>query len=341
MKAALLTKLNSPLEVRDIGWGPPDFGQVAVRVISAGICGAQLQEIRGEKGGPLPHTMGHEGCGVVQQIGNGVTTVKVGDKVCMHWRKGNGIESDFPTFSIYDEKTSEQVIRTTGKCTTWGEWAVVSENRVTAVPPETPSDLCVLLGCSLSTALATIENEAGLRFGQSVLVVGTGGLGSNLIRAARFANAGHITACDCHESKRALALALGADDFTTDISKSKGKYDCVIDTTGNPNAMRDAFAKLAPSGKAIMIGQPKPGASLELTDAKHFFDGDGKTLLATQGGRFNPSEGVRRYVALYQSGALKLDGLITHRIDLADINEAIALVTAGEAGRIVINMPTP
>lgn len=337
MLAALLTSINSPLELADIGFCGPGFGQVRVRMLCAGICGAQLQEIRGEKGGPLPHTMGHEGCGIVMAVGPGVTHVAEGDKVVLHWRPGAGIESEHPLFLTGNDSP----LYTTGKCTTWAEVVVVSENRCTRVHPDTPPELGALLGCSLSTALATIEREAAVRFGSKVLVVGVGGLGAALIRAAKFAQAGRVDACDCAPGKDALARALGADHFTDNVQTLTLGYDTVIDTTGHPDTLGHAIRRTAPSGRTILIGQPRPGAIVPLLDARHLFEGEGKTILATQGGGHRPHLDIPRYVRLWQSGALKLDGLVTHRLPLAEVNRALELVRHGEAGRVVLEIALP
>src|SRR3989344_2931247 len=164
MKAAVLEHINGPLVVAEVGLTPLTRGQVLVRVLMSGICGSQLQEIAGYKGNAkfVPHLMGHE-------VAEGVTTVKVGDKVVMHWRKGEGIEADFPAY-LYKGKE----IRS-GKVTTFSEYSIVSENRVTAVPHDTPNEICALLGCSLSTALGTVNNEAQLQSGETVMIIGAGG----------------------------------------------------------------------------------------------------------------------------------------------------------------------
>jgi len=152
MKAAILKELNAPLSIENIGLTELQVGQVQVRVLVSGICGSQLHEINGNKGNGkfLPHLMGHEGCGIVEDIGPGVTTVKVGDKVVMHWRPGAGIESAFPQYMLGDTTFSS------GKVNTLSQWSIVSENRLTTVPSETPNDLAALLGCSLTTALGII-----------------------------------------------------------------------------------------------------------------------------------------------------------------------------------------
>jgi len=331
MKAAILTELNKPLRIADVQTTRLEYGQVLVKVLASGICGAQLQEIRGEKGGPLPHLMGHEGCGVVVDVGEGVANVKPHQRVVMHWRQGAGAESPFPKY-IYEGSTI-----TSGRVTTFSEYSVCSENRLTPVPDDTPEELCALLGCGLSTALGTIENEANLLMGESVLIIGCGGLGINLIRAARMRLAGHIAATDVYDEKKKLAIEIGADSFyNTSTGQIKEKFDVIIDTAGNGYGMQSAVTNLAPSGRYIMVGQPKPGEMVPLINARHLFEGNGKTIKATQGGMFNPTSDVPRYVKLWESGQLNLSGIITHRTNLDGINAAIDLVRKGMAGRILI-----
>jgi S-(hydroxymethyl)glutathione dehydrogenase/alcohol dehydrogenase len=345
-RAAILTRLDNPLKVADVGLLPLQYGQVRVRILASGICGAQLAEIRGDKGngGHLPHLLGHEGCGIVEEIGPAVTRVAVGDKVVMHWRKGDGIESDFPRY-IYDGNTI-----TSGKVVTFATEAVASENRTTKVEPDTPRELCALLGCGLSTALGTIENEAELKFGESILIVGVGGLGANLILAASLRGAGVIAATDCERGKMALAGNMGAHyfwapppdshySFVPGITDIPGSYDVIIDSAGMGDSMADTLPKLKSGGRYVMVGQQRPGVDVAIRNAKHMFDGEGKSIRATQGGMFNPTRDVPRYVQLFKNGLLKLDQLITHRIALDDINSGIDLVRKGQAGRVLIEMP--
>lgn len=343
MKAAVLTTLNAPLEVLRVEHQRADdldFGQVLVRLLASGICGAQLQEIRGEKGGPVPHLLGHEGCGMVEAVGPGVSRVKAGDKVVLHWRKAAGIESSLPAYKIRGEW------RPSGRVTTFSERAVVSENRVTPIPADTPRELAALLGCGLSTALGTVERDAGLKMGESLLIVGLGGLGVNVLRAARLAHASPIVCVDIHESKRAVAEAMGAEFISRDESLRAGLErvgcacgcDVVIDTAGTAESIGRTLPFVAPSGRFVMIGQPKPGASVAMTDARHFFDGEGKTMRATQGGGFRPELDIPRYLRLWRSGALRVDGIVTHRIRLDEINKGLDLVRDGEASRVMIDL---
>lgn len=331
MRAALLTRHNAPLKLAELTPGPLEFGQVLVRVLVSGICGAQLQEIRGEKKtGPLPHPLGHEGCGLVEDIGPGVTRVKRGDKVVMHWRKAAGIESAFPKY-FYPEIGAHI---TGGLVTTFSEQSICSENRLTPVPPDTDPQLCALLGCSLSTALATIESETrGL--GENVLVVGCGGLGMAMLGAMHLITPAHVCTCDIHEGKRHFAEIHG-DSFVTTPAEADRTFDLVLDTAGHPGAMEEALLQMAPGGKYVMIGQPPPGAPVCINAARHLFEGEGKTIKATQGGGFRPDRDIPRYLAI--ASQLYVHNLITHVFPLDKINAALDLVRAGEAGRVLVDM---
>ena len=335
MKAVILEKLDSDLTVGDIELTSLQYGQVLVKNLVSGLCGAQLQEISGLKGNAnfLPHLMGHEGCGIVQEVGVGVNTVKVGDKVVMHWRKGDGIESPFPSYIYNGNKMSS------GKVTTLSEYSIVSENRLTTVPDDTPEELCALLGCGLTTALGVITNEADVKFGESVLIIGSGGVGVNLIQGAKLASAHPIYAVDVIEDKRDLCLAIGATEFinstTTSIDR---KFDVIIDTTGIPSVLSSAIELLSGKGRLILVGQPKPGQDVNIPNANKLFEGSGKVIRATQGGMTSPTDDIPRYINLHKSGLLDISKIITHRFDIDDINEAFKLLRSGKAGRIMVNI---
>lgn len=345
MKAAVLEKINAPLTVADVELGELSLGQVLVRILVSGICGAQLQEIAGNKNNAkfVPHLLGHEGCGIVEDVGAGVTKVKKGDKVVMHWRKGDGIEADFPTY-VFKGKTMRS-----GKVTTFSEYSIVSENRITPVPHEISNDFCALLGCGLSTALGTIANEAQVRRGESVMIIGLGGLGTCLMKAARFAYASPIIGVDIYDNKKDMVKSLHGDLFVNSAKENILEtmqrelgikdVDVVVETSGNARSIADTIPLLGEGGRYILVGQPKPGESVEIKTASHLFGGtEGKTIKATQGGRFSPSKDIPRYVKLYQAGLLDIDNLITHRTTLNDINSAIELMRGGKANRIIIDL---
>ena len=334
MKAAILEKIDAPLTVRDVELTELKFGQVLVKVLVSGLCGAQLHEIRGYKGNAkfLPHLMGHEGCGIVEKVGLGVTTVKPGDKVVMHWRLGEGMEAPFPNY-VLDGKTISS-----GKVTTLSEYSIVSENRVTTIPFETPSVLAAMLGCSLTTALGIIDNECDLKFGETVAIIGCGGVGLNLIQAATMRSPLKIYGVDINRKMIDLTYIMGATLFTESIKDIENKLDVIIDTTGITQVIGDAYDKLAPSGRLILVGQPAPGKSVELPNAVSMFDGTGKSVKATQGGRTIPHIDIPRYIELAERGVISYEQLHTDTFTLDEVNEAFDLLKSGSAGRIMIKI---
>lgn len=339
-KAAVLTEINKPLIISEVETTKLKVGQVMVKILVSGLCGAQIQEISGLKGNSkfTPHLLGHEGCGIVEEIGDGVTKVKVGDKVVMHWRKGEGIESDFPTYIYNGNQMSS------GKVTTLSEYSVVSENRLTKVPYDTPNELCALLGCGLTTALGVINNEANIKFGESLMIVGCGGVGLNLIQGGKLANANPIFSVDVVKEKKDLCLSLGSTKYINssleDIDTTVGneRFDVIIDTTGNINVIKKTIKYLANSGRYILVGQPKPGEDLIIPDGNSMFNGNGKILKATQGGCTSPNDDIPRYVKLHKTGVIEINKIITNRFKLENINDAISLLKTGNCGRIMIDM---
>ena len=334
MKAAVLEELNQPLTLREVGLTELKFGQVLVKVLVSGLCGSQLREIKGHKGNEkfLPHLMGHEGCGIVEGVGIGVTTVKPGDKVVMHWRPGSGVESPFPSYTL-DGKTISS-----GKVTTLSEFYIVSENRVTKIDFKTPSVLAAMLGCSLTTALGIIDNECELKFGESVAIIGCGGVGLNLIQAAKMKSASPIYGVDVNQSMFDLSTQLGADCFVYDIDYLPSKCDVIIDTTGIPDVISKAFERLNPGGRLVLVGQPAPDRIVCLPNAVSMFDGSGKSIRATQGGRTDPEKDIPRYINLALKGLLDYETLHTHTFSLDEVNEAFDLLKSGNAGRIMVKI---
>jgi len=334
MKAAVLEKLNYPLAIREVFPTQLLPGQVYVKVLASGLCGAQLHEIRGHRGNGkfLPHLMGHEGCGIVKEVGPGVTTVKEGDKVVMHWRPGSGIESEFPKYHL-----GEKII-SSGKCTTLSEFSIVSENRLTKVPHDTPTVLAAMLGCSLTTALGIIDNECNLKFGESVAIIGCGGVGLNLIQAAKMKSAHPVYGVDINDKMFDLTHQIGVDIFTCDLEFIPEKVDVILDTTGVPEVISKAFDKLAPSGRLIMVGQPAPGTDLNIFNPLSMFDGQGKSIRASQGGGTKPDEDIPRYIKLANREMLDFNTLHTDTFALDNINDAFDLLKTGNAGRIIIKI---
>lgn len=342
MKAAILEKVNSPLIVDDIQL--PDkleCGQVLVRVECSTICGAQIGEITGAKGEDkyLPHLLGHEGGGVVSHIGPGVTHVKQGDKVVMHWRKGIGIEANPPKYKWRDGIVGG------GWITTFNEYAVVSENRLTKIDNDVPSEIASLMGCAVTTALGLINNEAKLKIGQSIAVIGCGGVGLNIIQGASMVGGNPIIAIDRLPSKLVMASSFGAT-HVIDVKGGWGRIlqtivgrkgvDIMVDCTGDLSMISGGYGLIASGGKMILVGQPVQGNPLILPSMLQHYKG--KTLMDSQGGLTNPTIDIPKYLRLYKQGKLSLDSLITDSFPLDQINEAVELVKSGTSGRVLLNI---
>ena len=171
-KAAIVEEFNKPLIIEQLEIPTLKCGQVLVRVCCSGVCGAQLCHIAGigTKKEFLPFLLGHEGSGEIVDIGNSVKYVKKGDRVVLHWRPGIGIESEFPKYT----KQNGSVVGA-GLVTTFNDYAVVSENRVTKISKDIPHEIAALMGCCVTTAFGLINNEACLKIGQSIVIFGCGG----------------------------------------------------------------------------------------------------------------------------------------------------------------------
>jgi len=345
MKAAILTNFNNPLIIEDLQIPKLKCGQVLVKIWSSGICGAQLGQIQGTKMKKefLPCLMGHEGGGEVIDVGDGVTTVKVGDRVVVHWRRGSGIESSFPIYEMLDGTKIGS-----GLVTTFNEMTIASENRVTKIDDDIPYEIAALMGCSVTTGLGIINNEAQLKIGQSIGIIGAGGVGLNIIQGASLVSGYPIIAIDLDDEKLLLAKKYGATytinstntNVVDEVKKIVGSsgVDIFIDTTGIPTLIEMACVLTNGGGKTIMVGQPKPDESVTFNNMLQHFKG--KVLMDSDGGLTIPEIDINKYLILYKAGKLKLDNLVTKRFDLLKINEALDTIRSGRgfSGRCIINM---
>jgi S-(hydroxymethyl)glutathione dehydrogenase/alcohol dehydrogenase len=342
MKAAILEKLNSPLVIDDIEIPHLQVGQVLVKVHRSGICGAQINEVTGVKGPDryLPHLLGHEGGGVAHVPGPGVTHIRKDDHVVMHWRKGVGIDAGPPKYRWGDGIVGG------GPVTTFNEFAVVSENRLTPIPKDIPFEIAALMGCSVTTALGLINNEAKLKIGQSIAVLGCGGVGLNVIQGAAMVSANPIIAIDIRGHKLKAAKEFGAThlvnsshaDIREEIRKIVGikGVDVCVECTGIVEIISQACELTSPAGRLILVGQPRHDQDLTIPAILSHFSG--KILLASQGGQTNPVEDIPRYLNLYRQGKLRLDALVTHRYPLDEVNSAFRDIRNGKTGRCMLVM---
>ena len=264
IKAAILSEQKKDLIVDTI-YMPEKLkvGQVLIKVLYSGICGSQLGEIDGVKGEDkfLPHLLGHEGSGIVELVGPGVKTVKEGDTVVLHWKKGDGIQSEPPVYKWKGRNLNA------GWVTTFNEFAIVSENRCTSIPEDISKKDAALFGCAVTTGFGVVENNAQIKMGESVVVFGAGGIGLNIVQAAKLVSAYPIIGVDLHQNRLDLAKQLGA---THTINSSKGDFydqlksilknrplDVFIDNTGIPEIIQMGYDLVNYQGKVVLVGVPK------------------------------------------------------------------------------------
>ena len=339
--AAILVEQNKDLIVDEIEL-PQELGvgQVMVKLITSGICGSQIGEIKGVKGHDkyLPHLMGHEGFAEVIQIGPGVNYVQRGDNVVLHWRPGAGIQSETPHY-----RWNNKIVNA-GWVTTFNEHAVVSENRCTKVPKGTSPDIAALFGCAVTTGFGVIENNAKLKMGESIVVFGAGGIGLNIVQGASLVSGSPIIAVDRFDKRLELAKQMGATHcINSDEVNAEEKIsemlegqtlDVFVDNTGIPKIIEMGYQLVNKKGRVVLVGVPKKGNEISLYSLPLHF---GKQLIGSEGGDCMPQYDILRYLRLEEQGMINLRDLISSRYKIHEINEAIRQMCDGEtAGRIII-----
>lgn len=344
MKAAILYDINKPLKIEEIEVPEPDFGQVLVKVCASGLCHTQLDNVKGNYGKDdyLPHLLGHEGAGIVESIGSGVTKVSPGDHVVISWIIGEGINSKPPKY-----KKGDQVINA-GFATTFNEYTLASENRLTKIRKDMPFDKASLIGCAVPTGLGAVFNESKVAAGSTVAVFGIGGIGLNIIQGAKIVNASRIIAVDIYDEKLDKARQFGATHVVNakkkdavkeimDLTDGKG-VDYAFESAGQKVSMEQAYQSAGNSGLVNLVGNPSKGQKICIDAVQTHY---GKILIGGHGGHAKPDVDFAHYIDLYMEKKLKLDELITHRFTLDNINDAITALEKGEVGRAVIEFNHP
>jgi S-(hydroxymethyl)glutathione dehydrogenase/alcohol dehydrogenase len=342
MKAAILVESGKPLVVADIDLPERlDYGQVLVRVHASGICGSQIGEIDAVKGPDkfLPHLLGHEGGGVVEDVGAGVRHAKKGDRVVLHWRKGRGIEAPTPRYR-WDGRAVNA-----GWVTTFNEYAVVSENRVTPIPDDIDFGVAALLGCAVTTGLGVVVNDAKLRIGESIAVYGAGGVGLSVVQGAALVSAWPIIAIDRDAAKLAMAQTFGATHVVNTAEGGTAAQvraivgaagvDVAVDTTGAVALIEEAWDVTSARGRTVLVGVPRAGERVRINTLPLHFE---KRIVGSHGGQAEPAEDIPRYVNLMRQGRLRLGEMITHTFTLDRITDAVALMRTGGAGRVILKI---
>lgn len=341
MNAAILFEQNQPLRIEAVSIPDLREGQILVKIHHSGVCHSQLNEIRGEKGPDkyLPHTLGHEGAGVVESIGEGVTKIKKGDHVVLSWIKSGGINAVAPEYYLGTQRINS------GQLSTFNEYTVTSENRITLIDKKMPLDKAALIGCAVATGMGSVFNDAKLNPGETIAVFGIGGIGLSAVHASAISKASIIIAVDVSLAKLEKARAMGATHIINandrniesriqEITSGKG-VDYAIEAAGRKLTMEEAFRSVRDNGgRTIIVGNLPQGEQISIDPFALIC---GKQISGSWGGSTNPDKDFPHYVDLYLSGTLRLDDIMTHRFQLKDINKAFELLEKGEIGRGIID----
>ncbi|KZN70561.1 zinc-binding dehydrogenase [Pseudoalteromonas luteoviolacea] len=328
MKAAVLFKTGEPLQIID-GIEMPALtkGQVQVSILYSGLCHSQLMEVQGGRGEDkyLPHLLGHEGVGIVEQIGEGVTKVTPGDKVVIGWIQGEGLNAPGGKYPHQD------YVINSGSATTLCEKTIVAENRLVTLPEGFPDKLAVLLGCALPTGLGLVFNELQPENEKTIAIFGLGGIGMSALLAAKLSSPTQLIAVDVSDEKLALAQELGATHTINanntdpvaaiyEITQGTG-VDYSLEAGGTVQTIEQAFESVRDGGGQCVFAS-HPRDELKISLEPHAFH-RGKSIRGSWGGGSKPDIDIPKFVDLYNSGKLKLEPLITKSYALSDVNQAL------------------
>ena len=356
MRAVILRELNTPPEVRDdISLTDPEAGEVKVKLAAAGVCHSDLSSVDGTFPMPTPFVMGHEGAGEVTAVGTGVTSVAPGDHVILSWMPPCGacqfctggqphlclnvvaVSTMNPHFSIGE--TPHFAMSGTG---TFSDETVVNQAACIKIEPDIPLDIASLIGCGVTTGVGAVMNTAQVEAGSSVAVFGCGGVGISVIQGARIAGATTIVAVDLVEKKLELAKTFGAThgatpdavgDLSAELTGGQG-FDYAFEVVGSPATIRAAYDATRRGGTAVIVGVGKADQMVEFSPYELFFSE--KKILPSFYGSSDVRFEFHRLLRLWRAGKLDLEGMITQRIDLSEVNDAFEAMKSGEVIRSVV-----
>jgi S-(hydroxymethyl)glutathione dehydrogenase/alcohol dehydrogenase len=357
MRAVVLRRPGLPVRVEDVELDPPKAAEVLVRVAAAGVCHSDVRLADGELGeGRWPMVLGHEGAGVVAEVGDGVTHVVPGDHVafsfvpacraCRACRAGrpnlcepaaaNGFAGALMdgTSRLHANGT---VLQHGLMTACFAARPVVAAAGAVKVPERLPLRQAALLGCGVVTAMGAVRNVARVRAGESVCVIGCGGVGLQVIAAARLAGAFPIVAVDRRPEKVELARRLGATEAADSAARVKeltgGGADHAFEVVGSAETIRLAWDAIRPGGRAVVVGLVPRGVEVSVPGIEFLSD---KSLLGTYYGSGDAARDVPGLAALALAGDLDLDGVVTHTTDLDGVEEALGRLRRGEGARTVV-----
>jgi NDMA-dependent alcohol dehydrogenase len=364
-KAAVLVGIDQPLEVRgDVEVERPHEGEVLVRLAASGVCHSDLSMQNGTLLTPLPVVLGHEGAGVIEAVGDGVTGLAEGDHVVISWvprcgdcyfcERGQPEICEASSMSVAMGWMLDGTTRVTSgggpvhqmaAVGTFAERSVVPAISAVKVPSDVDLKVAALIGCGVLTGVGAVLNTARVAAGETVAVVGCGGVGLNVIQGAVIAGASQIIAVDVHPSKLALAEQFGATAMV-DASRrdpvgavmaltGQRGADVAFEVIGLQQTIDQTITMTRRGGKAVLVGVPRMDAVVNVPAFLGLVLAE-KTIQGCWYGSSDVRRDVPRIVELYRDGRLKLDELISQTIDLEEVNDAFEAMKVGEVARSVI-----
>ena len=357
MKAAVFREVNVPMEVEEIDVAKPGPREVLVRTAAAGVCHSDMHFFNGTYPGVMPMVLGHESAGVVEQVGADVHYVAPGDHVitclsvfcghCEHCLTGrmNLCEEPETRRHKHEEPRISQGGRALSQFANLGsfaEYMLVHEHAVAKIRDDMPLDRAALIGCGVTTGVGAVFHTAKVRPGETVAVIGCGGIGLSCINGAAIAGAGRIIAVDTVPSKLDLARKFGATDVVN--AKDEDPVGAVMELTsggvhhafeaiGLKVTAEQAFQMLKHGGTATVIGMIPPGGMVALHGVDFLFE---KKIQGSFMGSNRFRVDMPRFVDFYLQGKLHLDDMVSSRIKLSDVNDALQALETGEVARSVI-----
>lgn len=366
-RAAVLWEEGKPLKIEEISVDPPNFGEVRVRMVSAGICASDAHLIWGwdtDVEIPLngnPIVLGHEGAGIVESVGEGVQSVKSGDKVIPLWmpncgscslclnpmtnfcETGNVITNSYQAEGEVRRKVDGKPLMALAGTGTFSEYIVLRENQVLKVDDNLDIKNACIIGCAVGTGYGNASNLAKVHFGSKCAIWGLGAIGLSTALACKELGATRIIGIDTNSEKESFGMNFGCTEFINpkhidkpidEFLQESGGIEYAFDCIGNKEVLLSGFKSLTPWGTLVVVGLGPRGNTIEVPVADLL---TGKTITGGYFGKQKPNKVIPELVKKYMSGKLPIDSLITHRFKLEQINEAFGLLYAGKTIRAVID----
>ena len=368
IRAAVLERTGGPLTVGELELAPPGSEEVLVRLGASGVCHSDLNAVDGTAETPCPAVLGHEGAGVVEVVGERVTRVRPGDHVALSWAPSCGAcaecARDLPWLCSTAWPAMERggLLDGTSRLSrdgedvfhysflsTFAEACVVPERSCVPIPDDVPLTVAGLVGCAVTTGLGAVWRTGQTKPGDRLAVFGCGGVGLSAVMAAVAIGAEPVVAVDTSDAKLEAATSFGATqvvrwqegpEATAELVRevSGGGVDVAVEATGRPEAMLAAYLSARPRGAAVLVGIAREDATLSLPAVT--IPRSERRILGSIYGSSKPERDFPQALALYRSGRLPLDQLVSHRLPLDEVETAFELMTGGEARRVVLELGT-